>query len=254
MAAKIIALFNQAGGVSKTTVTHNLGYHLLDRGHRVLLVDLDPQASLTTFMGLEPPDLEKTLYDALSKDEPLQVHKDLKGGDLAPANILLANSEQELIFAVQRELRLKDVLAPVKKRYDFILIDCPPSLGILSLIGLVAATHVLVPIETQYKAFKGTDSLLKTVARVQQKLNKALRIAGFVPTKHAARNTLNRQILEAMEEQLSPLAPVFPPLPAATALADAAKKGLPLALSSGSAKHQPLLDLFDQLAAAMEAL
>lgn len=157
--AKVISIFNQAGGVSKSTVTHNLGYHLAIREHRVLLVDMDPQASLTTFMGLEPPDLERTMYDALSKEEPLPIEKDLSGLDLAPSNILLADCEQELVLALKREERLKEALAPVRKKYDFILIDCPPSLGLLSLISLVASNHVLVPIETQYKAFKGTDSL-----------------------------------------------------------------------------------------------
>jgi chromosome partitioning protein len=107
----VISLFNQAGGVGKTTLTPNLGYHLSLRHHKVLLVDIDPQASLTTFMGLEPADLEKTIYDALvsEQDEPLPLYRDLHGMDLAPANILLANAEQELIFAELREFRLKEL-------------------------------------------------------------------------------------------------------------------------------------------------
>jgi chromosome partitioning protein len=125
----VISLFNQAGGVGKSTLTQNLGYHLSLRHHKILLVDIDPQASLTTFMGLEPADLEKTIYDALvsEQDEPLPLHRDLHGMDLAPANILLANAEQELIFAELREFRLKEVLGPLLDNYDFILIDCPPS-------------------------------------------------------------------------------------------------------------------------------
>lgn len=251
---KIISVFNQAGGVAKTTVTHNLGYHLVERGHRVLLVDIDPQASLTMFMGLDPSELETTMYDALSNEEPPHIEKDLSGLDLAPSNLLLANSEQELILTVQREYRLKTILSPVRRRYDYILIDCPPSLGILSLISLVASTHVLVPIETQYKAFMGTDSLLKTVGMVRQKLNKSLKIAGFLPTKHLARNSLNREVLEAMHEQLSSIAPVFSPLPEATALAVASKKGVPLAVYSRASRNQPILEVFDELAEAMESL
>ena len=250
--AKVISIFNQAGGVSKSTVTHNLGYHLAIRKHDVLVVDMDPQASLTTFMGLEPPDLKRTMYDALSKEEPLPIEKDLDGLDLAPSNILLADCEQELVLALKREERLKEALAPVTEEYDFILIDCPPSLGLLSLISLVASNHVLVPIETQYKAFKGTDSLLKTISKVQLRLNKSLRIAGFLPTKYASRNSLDRQVLEAMQKQLSPLAPVFSPLPTATSLALASKKGVPLALCSSSSRNQPILTLFDDLAEAME--
>jgi chromosome partitioning protein len=250
--AKVISIFNQAGGVSKSTVTHNLGYHLATRKHGVLVVDMDPQASLTTFMGLEPPDLKRTMYDALSKEEPLPIEKDLDGLDLAPSNILLADCEQELVLALKREERLQEALAPVRKKYDFILIDCPPSLGLLSLISLVASNHVLVPIETQYKAFKGTDSLLKTISKVQIRLNKSLRIAGFLPTKYASRNSLDRQVLLAMQKQLSPLAPVFSPIPTATSLALASKKGVPLALCSGSSRNQPILALFDELAEAME--
>lgn len=251
---KVIALFNQAGGVAKTTVTQNLGYHLSVRHHRVLLVDIDPQASLTTFMGLEPSDLDKTIYDALvsEEDEPVPIHRDLHGMDLAPANILLANAEQELIFTELREFRLKEVLVPLLDNYDFILIDCPPSLGILSQISLVASTHVLVPIQCQFKALKGTDSLLKTVARVQRKLNKSLLIAGFLPTMYSANNSLDQRTLQSIQEQLSSLAPIFPPLPRATAVAEAAEYGKPLALCPN--KNQAVLRIFDEVAQAMESM
>lgn len=180
---KVISLFNQAGGVGKSTTTQNLGYHLCVRNHRVLLVDIDPQASLTTFMGLEPAELEKTIYDALvsEADEPIPIHRNLHGMDLTPANILLANAELELIFAELREFRLKEVLASLLDNYDFILIDCPPSLGILSQRRLVASNHVLVPIQCQFKALKGTDSLLKTLALWQRKLNRDLKKRGVFP-------------------------------------------------------------------------
>ncbi|MGB3692980.1 MAG: AAA family ATPase [Spirulinaceae cyanobacterium] len=254
--SKIISLFNQAGGVAKSTTTQNLGYHLSQKGHRVLLVDIDPQASLTTFMGLEPADLERTVYDALvpedDEEESLPIHQNLHSMDLAPANILLANAEQELIFAEMRELRLKQVLAPVTKDYDFILIDCPPSLGILSYISLVASTHVLVPIQCQFKALKGTDSLLKTLAKVRKRLNPQLGLAGFLPTMYQVSNSLDKRTLNSVKEQLSSLAPVFPPLPRATAVAEAAEMGKPLALCSN--KHKATLSLFDSLALEMEKL
>jgi len=250
---KVISLFNQAGGVAKTTTAQNLGYHLCLRRHRVLLVDIDPQASLTTFMGLEPADLEKTIYDALLSEEdnePVPIHRDVHGMDLAPANILLANAEQELIFAELREFRLKEVVTPLLDNYDFILIDCPPSLGILSQISLVASTHVLVPIQCQFKALKGTDSLLKTVARVQRKLNRSLKIAGFVPTMYSANNSLDQRTLESIREQLSAIGTIFPPLPRATAVAEAAEYGKPLALCPN--KNSAILRIFDEIAIAME--
>lgn len=253
---KVISLFNQAGGVAKTTTAQNLGYHLSERHHRVLLVDIDPQASLTTFMGLEPADLEKTIYDALLSEEdnePVPIHhRDVHGMDLAPANILLANAEQELIFAELREFRLKEVITPLLDNYDFILIDCPPSLGILSQISLVASTHVLVPIQCQFKALKGTDSLLKTVARVQRKLNRSLKIAGFFPTMYSANNSLDQRTLESIREQLSPIGRIFTPLPRATAVAEAAEYGKPLALCPN--KNPAILRIFDEIALAMEEI
>ena len=254
--SQIIALFNQAGGVAKTTSTMNLGYHLSIRQHRVLLVDIDPQASLTSFMGIEPSELETTIYDALvpQDDDPeiLPIHENLHGMDLLPSNIELANAEQELIFAELRELRLSQILSPIRDNYDFILIDCPPSLGILSHISLVAANYVLVPIQCQFKALKGTDSLLKTVARVRKRLNPQLKIAGFLPTMYQAITSLDNRTLESINEQLSEIATIFPPLPRATAVAEAAEFGKPLALCSN--KHKPTLRLFDQLAIAMEKL
>ena len=157
--SKVIAVFNQSGGVSKTTLTMNLGYHLAQSQQSVLLVDMDPQASLTTFMGLEPSELGKTVYEAILGEEPLPIHQNIHGIDMAPANINLSGAELELVVADMRDIRLKEALEPVIAQYQFILIDCPPSLGILSYISLVAATHVLIPIQTEYKALKGTELL-----------------------------------------------------------------------------------------------
>lgn len=146
-ACRIVSIFNQAGGVAKTTLTMNLGYHLSQHGERVLLVDMDPQASLTTFMGLEPYDLEKTIADSLLKDAPLPIHSALHSMDLIPANITLSGAEFQLASAIAREWKLKRALSTVVDTYSFILIDCPPTLGILSILSLVAATHVLISIQ-----------------------------------------------------------------------------------------------------------
>jgi chromosome partitioning protein len=155
---RIIALFNQSGGVAKTTLTQNLGYHLAQKKkNRVLLVDIDPQASLTTFMGLEPDELETSIHASIVEGKPLPVMPELiHGMSLVPADINLAASEMQLAGAIAREYRLKNALVTVQENYDFILIDCPPSLGLLSIISLTAATHILVPVQCQFKSFKGT--------------------------------------------------------------------------------------------------
>ena len=207
--SRIIALFNQSGGVAKTTLTMNLGYHLAQRHpHRVLLVDLDPQATLTTFMGLDPVELAKTVYEAVVGEEPLPIQGPIHDLNIAPSNINLSAAELELVAALMREMRLKEALNPVTDDYDFILIDCPPSLGILSMIGLVAATHVLVPIQTQFKAFQGTDLLVNTVAGLRGKANRNLAIAaGFIPTMYDGRTAQETRTLNAIIEQLSPSLP-----------------------------------------------
>lgn len=249
---RVISLFNQSGGVGKTTLTMNLGYHLALRSHRVLLMDLDPQSSLTTFMGLEPLEIEKTLYNALLDDEPLPIHRDIHGIDLAPANINLSGAELELVTADMREQRMKDAIAPILSQYDYILIDCPPSLGILSYISLVASTHVLIPVQTQYKAFQGTDLLFRTIKRVRTRANRSLQIAGYLPTMFARGNSQDQRILQAILEQFSSVeGVVFPSIPRTTAFADASEQHLPLALYSP--KH-PVITIFNSVAQILEGL
>lgn len=242
--ASIIALFNQSGGVGKSTLTMNLGYSLMKKKKKVLLLDLDPQASLTTFMGLEPYDLEKTIYDAIIAEEELPIQHQIHNMDLVPSNINLSGAEIELVSALMRELRLKQAIDPYVSKYDFILIDCPPSLGILSIICLVAATELLVPIQCQFKAFQGTDLLLNTVARLRKSVNKNLAFAGFIPTMYDGRTALESRTYEAIKEQLSPLATVFEPIPRSIAFADATEKRIPLALYKP--KH-PAVKILNQI-------
>jgi chromosome partitioning protein len=229
--SQIIAIFNQAGGVGKSTLTMNLGYELGQRGHRVLLVDMDPQGSLTLFMGLEPHELEKTIYGSLMDDESLAVHS-VHGIDLVPANIDLSGAEIGLVMADMRDTRLKVALQEARKDYDFILIDCPPSLGLLSYLSLVAADQVLVPIQTEFKAFRGTGLLLSTVGRVKKRANAKLKICGFIPTLYDARKSQHKRAYQAIQEQLSEVAPVLAPVSDATAWSDAAEARQPLALYS----------------------
>lgn len=247
---RTIALFNQAGGVAKTTLTQNLGYHLAQRKHRVLLVDMDPQASLTKFMGLIPKELAQTVTEAIIEELPLTIHEGLHGLDLAPANRMLSGAEMQLVNAPLRDFRLKQAIEPLLGEYDFILIDCPPSLGLLSYVSLVAATHVLVPIETHLKAFEGTDELLQTLNAVR-KANKNLKIAGFVPTRYAKSNSADVRALAAIQEQLSAWGPIYPPIPRATAFVDASEERAPLAVYAP--KH-PAVPRLDQIAQSLASL
>jgi chromosome partitioning protein len=261
--SRVIAVFNQAGGVGKTTVAQNLGYHLASRGHKTLLVDMDPQASLTAFMGVNARTLSLSVYNSLIAEEEgespiaLPIIKDLYTIDLCPANLNLAKAEQQLVLEELREFRLKDAIAPFLEVYDFIIIDCPPSLGILSVISLVAATHVLVPIQTQFKALMGTDLLLGTTKKIQKRLNKTLKLAGFLPTMFASSTAMDQQTLFDINEQLSAIAQVFAPLPRATALAEATKALKPFGAYIGNNKkgnNGAILRIFDEVSEAMEKL
>jgi len=249
--SRVIALFNQAGGVGKTTLTMNLGYQLLLRGNKVLLIDLDPQASLTSFMGLDPEKLDKTPFDALINEEPLFIQQRQHGMDIAPTNINLSVAEIQLVNMDFREVRLKEAIEPIRNNYDFILIDCPPSLGLLSYSSLVAASHLLIPIETHYKAFQGTNLLVQTIAQVKKRGNRNLKIAGFIPSRYAASNSQDQRTLKAISEQFSDIAPVCDPIPRATAFVDASEQQVPLAVYEP--KH-PVLKVLNKIAEKMEQL
>lgn len=251
MTCQIIALFNQAGGVGKTTITQNLGYHLAQRKQRILLVDLDPQASLTTFMGIDTNTLEKTPFDALINEEPLFILKDIYGMDLVPTNITLSVAEIQLVNLDFREIRLKESLDPLTVHYDFILIDCPPSLGLLSYSALIASHQVLIPIETHFKAFQGTNLLLQTIAKVRKRGNRNLQIAGFIPSRYATTNSQDKRTLQAIIEQYGQVAPVYDPIPRLTAFVDASEEEMPLAVF---APKNPAVKILEKLAIKMEKL
>lgn len=229
----------------------NVGYHLAQMQHRVLLIDMDPQASLTIFMGLEPSELECTVGDAILDGKALPIHTNIHGLDFVPSNLQLSAAEMQLVSVMMRELRLKQALEAIAPRYDFVLVDAPPSLGILSVLSLVASTHVLIPIQTQYKSFKGTELLLDSLAKVRQYANPDLKIAGVVPTIYAARTVQDESTLQAVQEQLSQITTVFPPIPRSTAFPDATQRNLPLALHAS--KH-PAIAILDTIAKGLETL
>lgn len=244
---KTIAIFNQSGGVGKSTLAFNLGYEISQRGHEVLLVDMDPQASLSVFMGLEPLDLTSTIYESIIDSQALPIHRKIHGLDLVPSNIDLSGAELELVVADMRDVRLRDALSEVLNIYEYIIIDCPPSLGILSYISLVAASHVLIPIQTEYKALRGTELLLKTLARVRKRANCTLKIAGFIPTMADMRTSQAQSSLESIS-QLETIGKVFPPIQRTVYFADAEQQHLPLALFAP--KHpavETLRDIATQL-------
>lgn len=248
---RTIALFNQSGGVGKTTLTMNLGYHLAEMGRRVLLVDMDPQGSLTVFMGVDPYEQERTIYDAIVRKQSLPVLRDIHQMDLVPANINLSKAEQELSSAVMREQKLRKALEPVLSDYDFLLIDCPPSLGVLSIMSLVAATHILIPIQTEFKALNGTRLVLQTFLEVVEAAELDLKIAGFVPTMFDARTAQGNDSLKAIEKDLPTIGTVHPAIPRMTDFVNASQANLPLALYKPKKR---IIQILQSIAKSMDML
>lgn len=202
--AKIIALANQKGGVGKTTTTINLGAALVELGASVLLVDMDPQGSLGVGLGVEANALDTTVYnlllqDGASVDEAI-VSTATPGLDLLPANIDLAAAEILLVQEVAREHALQRVLERVRDRYDFILIDCPPSLGLLTINGLSASDGVIVPLECEYFALRGMSLLMQTLERVRERLNPGLRLEGVIATMYDGRTIHGRDVFDRVKE------------------------------------------------------
>jgi chromosome partitioning protein len=197
--ARVLAIVNQKGGVGKTTTAVNLAAGLADAGHPTLVVDCDSQCNATRSLGI-PNDLPRSLYDALVRDEPppladIIVGTKVAGLDLVPASPGLAGAEVELVAVIGREARLRHALVPVLERYRFVLIDCPPSLGLLSVNALTAASGVIVPVQCEYLSLEGLGMLMRTLDLVRNRINPDLRLAGVVMTMYDARTNLAAEVV-----------------------------------------------------------
>ncbi len=227
---KIIAILNQKGGVGKSTTAINLAAALGELGKQVLLVDLDPQGNSTSGLGVEKAQLDGCIYDVLLADVNIQdviipdVCSDL---DLVPATINLAGAEVELVTEMARENRLKDAIGSLRGKYDYILIDCPPSLGLLTVNALVAADKLLIPIQCEFYALEGVTKLLESMKRVKSRLNPTLDIFGVLMTMYDQRTTLSKQVVDEVRNYFGQT--VFnTPIPRSVKISEAPSFGMPI--------------------------
>jgi chromosome partitioning protein len=202
--ARIVALCNQKGGVGKTTSTINLGAALAEYGRRVLLVDFDPQGALSVGLGVQPHQLDRTAYNLLMERDvaidDILLKTAVPGMDLLPSNIDLSAAEVQLVGEVAREQTLSRVLRPVVDEYDFVLIDCQPSLGLLTVNALTAANEVIVPLECEFFSLRGVALLIDTIDKVRERLNPTLKLAGILATMYDGRTLHGREVFARVVE------------------------------------------------------
>ena len=229
--SRVIGIANQKGGVGKTTTAINLSACLAEKGKKVLMIDLDPQGNATSGFGLERDKIENTVYELLISDELTIkdcLQKDvLENIDILPSNVNLSGAEIELIGIKRKEFILKKKLEPVRDDYDFIIIDCPPSLNMLTVNALTTADSVLVPIQCEYYALEGLSLLLHTISLVKKRLNASLEVEGVVFTMYDSRTNLSLQVVENVKDNLKQNV-YMTIIPRNVRLAEAPSHGLPI--------------------------
>ena len=228
--ARVIAVANQKGGVGKTTTAVNLGAALATHGRSVLLVDLDPQGNATTSLGLDADSFESSIYEVIIGEVDLvaaEAETDIPGLFCAPATLDLAGAEVELVSMLARETRLREAIDPVRRRHDIVLIDCPPSLGLLTINALVAASEILTPIQCEYLALEGLGALMRNIDLVRKAVNRNLAIGGFVMTMFDARTNLAGDVVAEVRRHFGDA--VFDTVvPRSVRLSEAPSFGMPI--------------------------
>ena len=254
---KIIAIANQKGGVGKTTTSVNLSALLAKKGKKVVLIDADPQGNATSGLGVDK-DVEKSLYDVLINEEPVAgtlqdtVEKNLK---ICPSNMNLAGAEVELVSQMSREHRLKEQLEGIKDKFDYIFIDCPPSLGLITLNSFTAADSVLIPVQCEYYALEGLGQLLNTINLVKKHLNKSLEIEGALLTMYDIRTNLSNQVVKEVKKYFDDK--VYKTvIPRNVRLSEAPSYGMPITMydpkSKGARSYEKLAKEFLKMEEAKE--
>ncbi len=255
--AKIIAIANQKGGVGKTTTAVNLSACLGVKGKKVLVIDIDPQGNTTSGLGIDKNSVTSSIYDTIINEVPIEetmLETQIKGLFLSPSNINLAGAEVELVSVFSRETRLKLALDEIEDKFDFIVIDCPPSLGLLTVNSLTAADTILVPIQCEYYALEGLSQLMNTVKIVQKHLNKSLRVEGVVLTMFDARTNLSIQVVEEVKKYFGNK--VYRTIiPRNVRLSEAPSHGLPIILYDEKSKGaECYMELADEVILSSEEI
>lgn len=236
--SKVIAIANQKGGVGKTTTAVNLSSCLAYKGKKVVIIDIDPQGNTTSGLGIDKKAISKSIYDVLINDEDMKdtlLDTPVENLKICPSNIQLAGAEVELVSVISRETRMKAAIASIRDEFDFILIDCPPSLGLLTVNSLTAADTVLVPIQCEYYALEGLSQLMNTVKLVQKHLNPLLDVEGVVLTMFDARTNLSIQVVEEVKRHFKNK--VYRTIiPRNVRLSEAPSYGLPIILYDAKSK------------------
>ena len=248
---KAIAIFNQKGGVGKTTTNINLAACLAQKGQKVLLLDIDPQGNTTSGLGISKRDLSDTMYDVLMRDhyDPMQAvrHTMIENMDIIPASVELAGAEVEMVRLEGRDRRLKKALDKIKEKYDFIFVDCPPSLGLLTINSLTAVDSVLIPIQCEFYALEGVSQLMSTIALVKKSMNKDLTIQGVILSMFDGRTNLSIQVVEEVKKYFKEKV-YSTVIPRNVRLAEAPGYGLPIVeydpRSAGAKAYMKFADEF----------